>query len=146
MIKAVLSHALLGLFAGLLFGAGLLISGMANPAKVLNFLDVLGHWDPSLAFVMGGAVACTLVGYPLVQRRSSPLLTSGFQMPTRNDIDRPLVIGAVLFGVGWGLSGYCPGPLWTSLAGLARGTLIFAAFMVAGMWGTALWKQRGATD
>jgi len=129
------------LCAGLLFGAGLLISGMANPAKVLNFLDVLGHWDPSLGFVMGGAVACTLIGYPLVQRRAQPVFNNSFQLPTRRDIDRPLVVGAVLFGTGWGVSGYCPGPLWTSLAGLAPGTLIFAAFMLAGMWATSLMKQ-----
>lgn len=142
MIKVILIHSALGLFAGMLFATGLLISGMANPAKVLNFLDVLGHWDPSLAFVMGGAVACTLVGYPLVQRRARPVLSLHFALPTRKDIDLPLICGALLFGFGWGLSGYCPGPLWTSLAGLARGTLIFAAFMVAGMWGAALWKQR----
>ncbi|MFK7995581.1 MAG: DUF6691 family protein [Granulosicoccus sp.] len=142
MYKTYLAHVALGLASGLLFGAGLLISGMANPAKVLNFLDVLGHWDPSLAFVMGGAVACTVVGYPLVQRRARPMFSLNFELPTRRDVDRPLIVGAVLFGLGWGVSGYCPGPLWTSLAGLAPGTLIFAAFMVLGMWGTALRKQR----
>lgn len=142
MLKTVLLHSVLGLFSGLIFASGLLISGMANPAKVLNFLDVLGQWDPSLAFVMGGAVACTLVGYPLVQRRRHPMFSSGFELPTRRDIDQPLIVGAILFGIGWGVSGYCPGPLWTSLAGLAPGTLIFAAFMVVGMWGTAVWKQR----
>lgn len=142
MLKNVLLHSVLGLFSGLIFASGLLISGMANPAKVLNFLDVLGQWDPSLAFVMGGAVACTLVGYPLVQRRRHPMFSSGFELPTRRDVDQPLIVGAVLFGIGWGVSGYCPGPLWTSLAGLAPGTLIFAAFMVVGMWSTAVWKQR----
>lgn len=141
MLRTGIIHLALGLCAGLLFGAGLLISGMANPAKVLNFLDVFGHWDPSLAFVMGGAVACTFVGFPLVQKRPHPIFNASFELPTRRDIDRPLIVGALLFGLGWGVSGYCPGPLWTSLAGLAPGTLIFAAFMVVGMWGTALHKQ-----
>jgi len=141
-LKAALIKMLLGLLAGILFGAGLLVSGMANPAKVLNFLDVAGSWDPSLAFVMGGAVACTSLGYPLVLGRKQPLFANAFELPERRDIDRPLVVGALLFGLGWGLSGYCPGPLWTSLAGQAKGTFMFAAFMLAGMWGMALWQQR----
>lgn len=133
--------ALAALLAGLLFGAGLLVSGMANPAKVINFLDVLGHWDPSLAFVMGGAVACTLVGFTVVKKFKSPVLAEQFQLPTRREIDKPLVIGALLFGVGWGVSGYCPGPLWTSLLGMAPGTLVFAATMLIGMWVSAVWKR-----
>lgn len=141
-LRSVLITMMLGVLAGLLFGAGLLVSGMANPAKVLNFLDVLGSWDPSLAFVMGGAVLCTLIGYPLIQRRQQPVVAKAFQLPTRTDIDLPLVGGAALFGLGWGVAGYCPGPLWVSLAGLAPGTFMFAAFMLAGMWGTALWKQQ----
>ncbi|MFK7859516.1 MAG: DUF6691 family protein [Granulosicoccus sp.] len=145
MLRPLFSHAAPGLVAGLLFGVGLLVSGMANPAKVLNFLDVLGHWDPSLAFVMAGAVACTVVGYPLVQRKSHPVFSTSFDMPTRRDIDKQLVVGAMLFGFGWGVSGYCPGPLWTSLAGLAPGTFVFAAFMLVGMWGASKWKQQALT-
>lgn len=143
-LRAGLITILLGICAGLLFGAGLLVSGMANPAKVINFLDVLGNWDPSLAFVMGGAVVCTFVGYPLIQRRSQPLIGKTFELPTRRDVDKPLVFGAVLFGIGWGASGYCPGPLWVAIAGLAPGTFVFAAFMLAGMWGTAWWKDNQA--
>ena len=141
-VRRALVKILLGLLCGALFGAGLLVSGMANPAKVINFLDVFGHWDPSLAFVMGGAVLCTFIGYPLVKRGDKPLFSAAFELPTRRDIDRPLVMGAVLFGVGWGLSGYCPGPLWASLAGQAKGTFMFAAFMLAGMWAMALWQQK----
>ncbi len=141
MLRSALITMALGVAAGLLFGGGLLVSGMANPAKVINFLDVLGHWDPSLAFVMSGAVVCTFVGYPLIQGRSKPLFASSFQLPTRRDIDKPLVLGALLFGVGWGASGYCPGPAWVSVAGLAPGTFVFAAFMLAGMWGAAWWKD-----
>ena len=134
---------LLAWAAGLLFGVGLVVSGMSNPAKVLNFLDVLGHWDPSLAFVMGGAVATTLVGYPMIQRRNKPLLAQRFELPTRQDIDRPLVLGAVLFGLGWGIGGYCPGPAWTSLAGFAPGSLVFITCMLAGMWMTSkrVWRH-----
>ncbi|NND91386.1 MAG: YeeE/YedE family protein [Granulosicoccus sp.] len=126
--------ALMAWLAGVIFGVGLLVSGMANPAKVLNFLDVLGSWDPSLAFVMGGAVLTTMVGYPLISRRSSPRLAPRFQMPVRSDIDRPLVSGAALFGLGWGIGGFCPGPAWTSLSGLAPGALVFLVAMLTGMW------------
>lgn len=123
---------LVNLIAGLLFGLGLLISGMANPAKVLNFLDLAGSWDPSLAFVIAGAIAVALPGYRLVFRRSGPLLDARFQLPTRKDIDAPLVGGAALFGIGWGLSGFCPGPAIVSLPLLATGTLAFVPAMVAG--------------
>lgn len=129
-----LQVVLLACLSGLLFGLGLIVSGMSNPAKVLNFLDVLGQWDPSLAFVMGGAVATTLVGYPFVQRRKRPLLGQRFELPTRQDIDQSLVSGAVLFGVGWGIGGYCPGPAWTSLSGFVPGSLVFIACMLIGMW------------
>jgi uncharacterized membrane protein YedE/YeeE len=124
---------LVSALAGLIFGLGLIVSGMANPAKVQNFLDLAGIWDPSLLFVMGGAVAVTLVGYRLVLRRQSPILDERFRLPTRNDIDPRLIGGAALFGVGWGLSGFCPGPAITSLFLLAKGTLVFVPAMLAGM-------------
>ncbi len=115
---------------------------MANPAKVLNFLDVLGNWDPSLAFVMGGAVVVTSIGFRLVMKRSSPALFSNFSLPTRKDIDRPLIMGAVMFGIGWGVGGYCPGPAWTAVSAMAPGTLVFIAAMVFGMWLTSTLKNR----
>ena len=110
--------------AGLLFGIGLWLSGMANPRKVLDFLDVTGNWDPSLLLVMGGAVAVTLAAFP-------PLLKiRNLQFP--KDIDLPLVLGAAIFGIGWGLGGYCPGPALTALANVSLEPVVFVAAMVAG--------------
>ena len=123
---------LISAIAGLVFGLGLIISGMADPAKVQNFLDLFGIWDPSLAFVMAGAIAVTFVGYRLTFGRGRPLLADAFSLPTRTAIDSPLVIGAV-FGVGWGLSGFCPGPAVVSLPLLATGTLVFVPAMLIGM-------------
>ncbi|MEF2073075.1 YeeE/YedE family protein [Consotaella aegiceratis] len=123
-----------GFGGGLLFGVGLIVSGMADPAKVLNFLDLFGHWDPSLAFVMGGAVVVTFVGYRLVWRRRAPVLLEGFDLPAATRIDRRLVIGAALFGVGWGLGGFCPGPALTALSLAAPGTWAFVAAMLVGIW------------
>ena len=127
-------RSLLGLLCGLVFGIGLVVSGMSDPAKVLNFLDVLGDWDPSLAFVMGGASLTALIGYRLVWRRDAPLVLSAFDLPTRTAVDARLLGGAVLFGVGWGISGFCPGPAWTALPLAATGTLVFLPAMLLGMW------------
>jgi len=124
----------LGLLSGLVFGLGLVISGMSNPAKVLNFLDLAGTWDPSLAFVMGGASVTAFIGYRLVWRRPAPALDARFDLPATTRIDRPLIAGAVLFGIGWGLGGFCPGPAWTALPLLAPGTLVFLPAMLAGLW------------
>jgi uncharacterized membrane protein YedE/YeeE len=121
------------LIAGLLFGAGLLLSGMADPAKVLNFLDLFGTWDPSLAFVMAGAVGVAFLGYRLAFRRASPLLAPEFKVSERAPIDGRLLGGAALFGVGWGLTGFCPGPAVVSLPLLAPGTLAFVPAMVIGL-------------
>ena len=126
--------SLAGFACGLLFGLGLVISGMSNPAKVLNFLDLFGTWDPSLAFVMAGAVATTFLGYRLVWRRRAPILARSFDLPTSTRIDRSLVLGAALFGLGWGLSGFCPGPAWTALPLFAPGTLVFVPAMLIGLW------------
>jgi len=131
-----------GLIAGLIFGLGLVISGMADPAKVLNFLDVAGTWDPSLAFVMGGAIAVTLPGYRMLRGRTQPLFAPKFHWPTRHDIDGQLLGGASTFGVGWGLSGFCPGPALTAISFGASGTLVFIPFMLFGMW---LARRRGIT-
>jgi uncharacterized membrane protein YedE/YeeE len=126
---------LAGLLAGLLFGAGLAISQMINPAKVLAFLDVAGAWDPSLAFVMLGAVVVTALGYRFVLRQPKPLLDDSFSVPTRTDVDGRLVIGAAIFGVGWGLGGYCPGPAIASIGFGAMETVVFVIFMAIGMIG-----------
>ena len=122
-----------GFLAGLIFGLGLILSGMANPAKVLNFLDIAGSWDASLAFVMGGATITTYLGYRIIWRRPAPMLSDGFALPTRRDIDRPLLTGAALFGIGWGIGGFCPGPAWTALPMAATGTLIFVPAMLLGI-------------
>ncbi len=118
---------------GLLFGAGLLISGMTQPEKVLGFLDVFGAWDATLAFVMAGAVAVTAIGFALARRRAAPVLAPKYFWPERNDIDAPLVTGAILFGIGWGLVGICPGPAVVNLAGLSQPILVFVAAMALGM-------------
>ena len=128
---------------GLIFGAGLLISGMNQPEKVLGFLDILGNWDATLAFVMAGAVAVASLGFALARRRAAPLLAAKFSWPERRDIDTPLVAGAILFGIGWGLVGICPGPALVNLAGLSLPIVVFVAAMVIGMLGYELWQRRG---
>jgi len=119
--------------AGLIFGLGLLISGMANPAKVQNFLDLAGTFDPSLIFVMGGAVVVTFLGYRFAFTRPQPVLAEQFSLPTAKEIEARVVLGAGLFGIGWGLSGFCPGPAITSLPLLAKGTLVFVPAMLIGI-------------
>ncbi|QFU08052.1 hypothetical protein PARPLA_02572 [Rhodobacteraceae bacterium THAF1] len=123
----------MGFLSGLVFGVGLLMSGMANPAKVLNFLDVFGTWDPSLAFVMGGASVVAFIGYRLVWQRATPLLDVRFELPTRTDIDPALLTGSAIFGIGWGIGGFCPGPAFTAIAFSAPGTFVFVAAMLAGI-------------
>ena len=132
----------LTLISGLLFGFGLLLSGMADPAKVQNFLDLFGTWDPSLAFVMGGAIAVTMPGFWLVIRRNKPFFNDVFHLPSRTDLDARLITGAAIFGVGWGLGGFCPGPAMTALPLAAEGTLIFVATMLTGMAASKYVLQR----
>jgi len=122
----------IGFVAGLLFGLGLIVSGMTDPARVLGFLDVAGAWDPSLVFVMLGAVATTALGYRVALRRAHPLCDTDFHLPLAKQIDRRLVLGAGLFGTGWGLAGYCPGPAIVSLASLQGGVWVMFASMLAG--------------
>ena len=121
-----------GYLAGLLFGLGLAISGMTDPARVLGFLDIAGAWDPTLIFVLGAAVGTTFVGYRLVFARGTPLFSAKFQLPTKQQLDAKLLGGAALFGVGWGLSGYCPGPAIASMGGLTLPLLALLAAMVLG--------------
>lgn len=118
---------------GLLFGLGLLISGMANPAKVLGFLDLAGSWDPSLALVMGGAVVVGLLAFRLLGQRTQTLLGEPLRLPQRRDIDRRLVLGSLGFGIGWGLAGFCPGPALVALGAGEIKALVFVAAMLAGM-------------
>jgi len=124
---------LASLVSGFIFGCGLLISGMVSPAKVLGFLDVLGDWDPSLAVVMAAALVVTRMGVGIVQRRGRPLLAEQCDWPTNLKIDAPLVFGAMLFGVGWGLVGLCPGPAVVNLTTLSPQVLVFVAAMLTGM-------------
>jgi uncharacterized protein len=119
--------------AGALFGVGLAVSGMTKPAKVVGFLDLFGAWDASLAFVMAGAIAVHLVAHRLLTRRSSPLFDTRFHLPTRKDIDPRLVLGAGIFGVGWALAGFCPGPGLVTAASGATAALVFVVGMIAGM-------------
>ncbi|MCW8127938.1 YeeE/YedE family protein [Microbulbifer halophilus] len=119
--------------AGLVFGIGLLLSGMANPQKVLAFLDLFGAWDPSLALVMAGAIGVGLPVFLLAKGRVLSLLGEKMQLPTRRDIDRPLVIGSLLFGIGWGLAGFCPGPAIVATGAGALKAIVFTAAMLAGM-------------
>jgi uncharacterized protein len=128
-------QALLSGLSGIVFGVGLAVSGMTNPAKVLAFLDVFGRWDPTLAFVMGGALAVSAVGFAAARHRARPWLAGTFAIPTRRDVDRRLVGGATLFGVGWGLVGLCPGP---ALANLSRGSAEVAVFVGAMLAGVVL--------
>ena len=125
---------LVNLALGLLFGIGLVISGMSDPAKVLNFLDLFGTWDPSLAFVMGGAVIVAFIGFRLVLRRDAPIMGGTFHLPAKNHIDSRIIVGPAVFGIGWGLGGFCPGPALTVLGLGEAGTLVFLPAMFLGMW------------
>jgi uncharacterized membrane protein YedE/YeeE len=122
-----------GLFAGLLFGAGLAVSGMIDPAKVIGFLDIAGDWDPTLAFVMAGALIAAALGYALARRRERPVFGLRMDIPTRRAIDARLLLGAALFGAGWGLAGFCPGPAIAALATGLWPVVLYVAAMLAGM-------------
>lgn len=118
---------------GLVFGTGIVISGMANPAKVLNFFDVFGTWDPSLLLVMGSALAVTFIGYRFVLRRPAPVFDRKFHLPTKRDLDVPLIAGSALFGIGWGIAGFCPGGAIPALGSGEPSPLIFVAAMIGGI-------------
>ena len=126
-----------GLFSqyaiGVLFGWGLIISGMSNPQKILGFLDLAGNWDPSLAFVMLGAVLVGLAGFYIVSKRSQAFFGGALHIPTRRDISKPLLIGSLIFGAGWGIAGFCPGPALVALGAGHLKAFIFIAAMLAGM-------------
>jgi uncharacterized membrane protein YedE/YeeE len=124
---------LASLLAGLVFGLGLIVSGMANPAKVLGFLDLSGAWDPSLAFVMAGAIAVGMVAFMLARRRTVSILGAEMRLPSARQIDRRLIAGSLLFGIGWGIAGFCPGPGLVALGMGEVKALVFVAAMLAGM-------------
>jgi uncharacterized membrane protein YedE/YeeE len=133
---------------GLIFGMGIIFGGMANPAKVLNFFDIAGTWDPSLAFVMGGALGVTALGYRFVLCRPSPRLEEAFHLPTLMRVDPTLIAGSAAFGVGWGLAGFCPGGALPAIGTLDASVLIFTGAMIVGIIGAKLAKGRipdGAT-
>lgn len=134
--------ALASFVCGLIFGLGLVISGMTQPQKVLGFLDIFGRWDPTLAFVMVAALIVSGTGFALARQQRRPLLTPQLLWPTRTDIDQSLVVGSVLFGIGWGLVGLCPGPALVNLAGLWPSVIVFALAMSAGMIIKDLWDRR----
>jgi uncharacterized membrane protein YedE/YeeE len=129
---AIMKTIFSALLIGMLFGLGLAVSEMINPARVVGFLDVTGAWDPTLLLVMGGALCVTVPMFPLVTKRSRPLLGKGFLLPTKKQIDAPLIAGATLFGIGWGIAGFCPGPAIAGLASLSPSVLFFVAAMLAG--------------
>lgn len=120
--------------SGLIFGIGISISGMANPAKVLNFFDFAGTWDPSLVFVMGGAVVVTFIGYRFVLKRPAPLMDAKFRLPTRSDLDLSLIGGSAMFGIGWGIAGFCPGGALPAIGTGRSEVLIFVAALLAGIF------------
>ena len=130
------------LLAGLVFGLGLLVSGMANPAKVQSFLDLAGAWDPSLAFVMAGAIAVAAVAFALAKKRTASFLGAAMKLPSSRDIDRRLVVGSVLFGIGWGVAGFCPGPGLVALGMGEIKALVFVGAMLAGIGLFELIEQR----
>lgn len=126
-------HRAIEFGVGLLFGWGLLLSGMTDPGKVQGFLDLFGAWDPSLAFVMGGAIAVGVFAFAIAKRRTSTFLGGALHLPTSRDIDKPLVVGALLFGAGWGLAGFCPGPGIVAMAAGEVKAAVFVVAMLAGM-------------
>lgn len=137
-------HLISALLTGLVFGLGLLVSGLANPEKVLAFLDLAGAWDPSLALVMGAAVAVGLVGFQAVRGREKSFLGEPLRLPTARHLDRRLILGSLAFGVGWGLAGFCPGPSLVALGAGEIKAVVFVAAMLAGMGLFNLLEKRRA--
>lgn len=153
-----MSARLLTLLSGSMFGAGLTVSGMTLPERVIGFLDFSGSWNPSLALVMLGAIGVHAILYVVVRRRRAPLYDAHFHIPTRRDLDARLIVGAAIFGLGWGLAGYCPGPALTSAAAGSFPAILFVAAMTAGMilehaigaipssyWEQLTWKSSRST-
>ena len=137
-----MQHRISEFLVGLVFGIGLILSGMTDPSKVIGFLDLTGLWDPSLALVMGGAIAVGFIAFAMAKKRTVNFLGGMLHLPTSSSIDKPLVIGAILFGAGWGLAGFCPGPALVSLAAGQFKAALFVVFMVGGMLAYELYDRR----
>jgi len=137
--------AISSFLCGMVFGFGLLISGMTQPAKVLGFLDVLGRWDPTLAFVMAAALVASSAGYAIARRQGHPVLSARHLWPPQCDIDQSLVVGSIIFGIGWGLVGLCPGPALENLASLSPRVIVFVLAMLAGMIAQGFRKMRSSS-
>ena len=135
---------MIALISGTLFGLGLSVAQMIDPSKVVNFLDITGSWDPSLAFVMAGALAVNLVATPLILMRKKPICDNIFRTPLKEQIDRRLILGAALFGMGWGIAGYCPGPMITSVSFMTSDILIVLTAYIVGTLLTRLWMRKQA--
>lgn len=131
-------HHVIEFFVGLLFGMGLMLSGMTDPGKVIGFLDLFGHWDPSLALVMGGAIMVGFFAFTVAKKRTTTFFGGVLRLPSTTQIDKPLVIGSLLFGAGWGLAGFCPGPALVSMADGQPKALVFVLAMLVGMLGFEL--------
>ena len=138
-------RSVLTLLVGIVFGTGIAVSGMINPAKVLNFFDIAGTWDPSLAFVMGGALCVTFIGYRLVLRRTRPVYEAAFEIPTKRVIDPRLIVGSGIFGIGWGIAGFCPGGALPALGTFDPRVIVFVAALIAGMLTTRLILDRSSS-
>ena len=143
-MKRILEHGLSEFLIGLVFGFGLILSGMTDPGKVIGFLDLFGRWDPSLAFVMGGAIAVGFVAFRVAGQRTHNFLGGAMRLPTARDIDRRLVVGSLVFGAGWGLAGFCPGPALVSLGAGQDKAVVFVIAMVLGMAGYEWLERRRA--
>ncbi|NUM59731.1 MAG: YeeE/YedE family protein [Bdellovibrionaceae bacterium] len=133
-LKKYLYQVISAFIVGLIFGVGLIISGMTQPQKVIGFLDLLGSWDPSLMFVMLAAIPVHFISYRLIAKMPSPILDWKWHYPTKKEITKPLVIGSILFGFGWGVGGYCPGPALVALGSGALNVIVFLISMTIGMW------------
>jgi uncharacterized membrane protein YedE/YeeE len=141
-----MQHRISEFAVGLLFGIGLILSGMTDPGKVIGFLDLFGNWDPSLALVMGGAIMVGVFAFAIAKKRTSTFLGGALHLPKSSDIDRRLVVGGLVFGAGWGLAGFCPGPALVSLGAGQPKAAVFVAAMLAGMYVFELLEQRTPRD
>jgi uncharacterized membrane protein YedE/YeeE len=141
-----MQHRISEFLVGLIFGLGLILSGMTDPGKVIGFLDIAGMWDPSLALVMGGAIAVGFFAFAMAKKRTMNFLGGALHLPQSNQIDKPLVIGAMMFGAGWGLAGFCPGPALVSLASGQIKAALFVVLMLVGMQVFEVWNRQTSSS